>query len=72
MNSHEHGNLSQSASATDSAAKKIPTRTFRVFVSAPCWHGDFDLPESCFNELTSFLTARMRLKKPHNEDANAI
>ena len=29
--------------------------TFRVFVNAPGWRGSFALPQSCFNELTSFL-----------------
>ena len=30
--------------------------TFRVWVEAPGWKGSFELPQTCFEELTAFLT----------------
>jgi hypothetical protein len=31
-------------------------RTFRVIVNARGWHASFAIPESCFDELTKFLS----------------
>ncbi len=57
---------SQSAASAGSAATETVERTFFVALVAHGWNGRFTLPESCFNELTSFLTRRACAEKPPN------
>lgn len=59
--------LSPSPAARGSAASETVVRTIGVTVNAPGWYGRFAIPETYFNELTTFLALRACGEKPPNE-----